>query len=97
MRLSKVCSCNPKPAHPPPLTQPGLLAGYHPPNLASRSRRDMVRPHHPWVRIPTHNHFPLQSHPALTTEGSLRAHCSLWLKCATGCGSSPPQTERLHT
>ena len=26
-----------------------------------------------------------------------RAHFSLWLKCATGCGSSPPQTERLHT
>ena len=58
-----------------------------------------------WDLGPEHTGHFVQPHVAAHCGGDIylfifklwRAHCSLWLKCATGCGSSPPQTERLHT
>ena len=48
---------------------------------------------HMWPRIVAGIFIPVGNHYFQALASTLQ----LWLKCATGCGSSPPQTERLHT
>ena len=63
--------CKPRYPYPTPLSGPALFARCHPSQQSSPPQRDMVNPHHPSVWPSPHNHFPLQSRPALTAESSV--------------------------